>query len=507
MNKIVECVPNFSEGRRKEVVDAIINSILAGGNVKLIDREMDADHNRSVITFVGEPEECVNAAFAGVKKAAELIDLNKHTGEHPRIGATDVVPFIPVKNINMEECVELANKLGKKIADELSIPVYLYEEAATRPRRKNLANIRKGQFEGLKTAIEEDTERKPDFGEARIHPTAGATVVGARYYLIAFNVNLRTDDLSIAKKIAKSIRLKNGGFRFIKAMGFAIKERGIVQVSMNMTNYQKTSLFHAFEFIKREAERYGVLISGSELVGLTPMEAIIDIADYYLRFENSIKDQILENKIWENEGILPKGYLSSLSSDSPAPGGGSVAALDAAQAAALAEMVARLTVGKKKYAEFGDEMKDIIKKSSELRQIFTDRIQKDIDAFNEVMKAYKMPKGTDEEKTVRKEAIKEATVKAIDSPMEIIENSIPLFEILYKLAMHGNINAISDVGVASLNIQTAFKSAAYNVYINFIPSLNEQYVKDTKKKIASVKMQMEEYVEKIDKKVSGIIGI
>ncbi|NIA23424.1 MAG: glutamate formimidoyltransferase, partial [Proteobacteria bacterium] len=319
MNKIVECVPNFSEGRRKEVVDAIINSILAGGNVKLIDREMDADHNRSVITFVGEPEECVNAAFAGVKKAAELIDLNKHTGEHPRIGATDVVPFIPVKNINMEECVELANKLGKKIADELSIPVYLYEEAATRPRRKNLANIRKGQFEGLKTAIEEDTERKPDFGEARIHPTAGATVVGARYYLIAFNVNLRTDDLSIAKKIAKSIRLKNGGFRFIKAMGFAIKERGIVQVSMNMTNYQKTSLFHAFEFIKREAERYGVLISGSELVGLTPMEAIIDIADYYLRFENSIKDQILENKIWENEGILPKGYLSSLSSDSPAP--------------------------------------------------------------------------------------------------------------------------------------------------------------------------------------------
>ena len=507
MNKIVECVPNFSEGRRKEVVDAIINSILAGGNVKLIDREMDADHNRSVITFVGEPEECVNAAFAGVKKAAELIDLNKHTGEHPRIGATDVVPFIPVKNINMEECVELANKLGKKIADELSIPVYLYEEAATRPRRKNLANIRKGQFEGLKTAIEEDTERKPDFGEARIHPTAGATVVGARYYLIAFNVNLRTDDLSIAKKIAKSIRLKNGGFRFIKAMGFAIKERGIVQVSMNMTNYQKTSLFHAFEFIKREAERYGVLISGSELVGLTPMEAIIDIADYYLRFENSIKDQILENKIWENEGILPKGYLSSLSSDSPAPGGGSVAALDAAQAAALAEMVARLTVGKKKYAESGDEMKDIIKKSSELRQIFTDRIQKDIDAFNEVMKAYKMPKGTDEEKTVRKEAIKEATVKAIDSPMEIIENSIPLFEILYKLAMHGNINAISDVGVASLNIQTAFKSAAYNVYINFIPSLNEQYVKDTKKKIASVKMQMEEYVEKIDKKVSGIIGI
>ncbi|HFD04995.1 MAG TPA: glutamate formimidoyltransferase [Firmicutes bacterium] len=507
MNKIVECVPNFSEGRRKEVVDAIVDAITAGGNVRLIDREMDADHNRSVVTFVGEPEECVNAAFAGVKRAAELIDLNKHTGEHPRIGATDVVPFIPVKNISMEECVELANKLGKKIADELSIPVYLYEEAATKPSRKNLANIRKGQFEGLKKAIEEDPERKPDFGYAKIHPTAGATVVGARYYLIAFNVNLRTDDLSIAKKIAKSIRFKNGGFRFIKAMGFAIKERGIVQVSMNMTNYQKTSLFHAFEFIKREAERYGVLIAGSELVGLTPMEAIIDVADYYLRFENPIKEQILENKIWEDEGILPKGYLSSLSSDSPAPGGGSVAALDAAQAAALAEMVARLTVGKKKYAEFENEMKDIIKKSSELRQLFTDRIRKDIDAFNEVMKAYKMPKETDEEKAIRKEAIKEATIKAIDSPMEIIENSIPVFEILYKLAIHGNTNAISDVGVASLNMQTAFKSAAYNVYINFIPSLSEDYIEEKKEKIISVKTKIEEYAEKIEKKVSEKIGI
>ncbi len=507
MNKIVECVPNFSEGRNREVVDAIVDSIVSGGNVRLIDREMDADHNRSVITFVGEPEECLNAAFAGVKKAAELIDLNTHKGEHPRIGATDVVPFIPVKDVTMEECVELANKLGKRIADELSIPVYLYEEAATKPSRKNLANIRKGQFEGLKTAIESDPERKPDFGEAKIHPTAGATVVGARYYLIAFNVNLRTDDLSVAKKIAKSIRFKNGGFRYIKAMGFAIKERGIVQVSMNMTNYQKTSLYHAFEFIKREAERYGVLIAGSELVGLTPMEAIIDVADYYLRFENPIKEQILENKIWEDEGILPKGFLSALSSNSPAPGGGSVAALNAAQAAALAEMVARLTVGKKKYIEYSDEMKEIIGKASSLRQLFTDRIQKDIDAFNEVMKAYKMPKETEEEKAARREAIKEATIKAIDSPMEIVNNTLEMFEILEKLSLHGNTNAISDVGVAALNMKTAFESAAYNVYINFIPSLDDVYKNEIKEKIASVRTAVENHTEKISKKVNEIIGI
>ena len=507
MSKIVECVPNFSEGRRKDVVDAIVNSIVSGGNVRLIDREMDGDHNRSVITFVGEPEECLNAAFEGVRKAAELIDLNKHHGEHPRIGATDVVPFIPVKDVTMEECVELANRLGKRIADKLSIPVYLYEEAATKPSRKNLANIRKGQFEGLKTAIESDPERKPDFGEAKIHPTAGATVVGARYYLIAFNVNLRTDDLSVAKKIAKSIRFKNGGFRYIKAMGFAIKERGIVQVSMNMTNYQKTSLYHAFEFIKREAERYGVLIAGSELVGLTPMESVIDVAGYYLRFENPINNQILENKIWEDQSILPKRFLSLLSSNSPAPGGGSAAALNAAQAVALAEMVARLTVGKKKYIDYNEEMNDIIAKASTLRKVFTERMEKDIDAFNEVMSAYKMPKDTEEEKTARREAIREATIKAIDSPMEIVNNTVEVFEILYKLSLHGNKNAISDVGVASLNMKTAFESASYNVYINFISSLSDDYVRETKGKIASVRMKVREYSEKIEDKVKETIGI
>jgi len=506
MSKIVECVPNFSEGRNKEIVDSIVNEIITAGNVRLIDREMDADHNRSVITFVGEPEECLKSAFASVKKASELIDLNKHKGEHPRIGATDVVPFIPVKGVSMEECVELANKLGEKIASKLNIPVYLYEEAARIPERRNLAKIRKGQFEGLKSKIEIDLTRKPDFGEAKIHPTAGATVVGARYYLIAFNVNLRTDDLNIAKKIAKSIRFKNGGFRYIKAMGFAIKERGIVQVSMNMTNYQKTSLYHAFEFVKREAERYGVLISGSELVGLTPMEAVIDIADYYIRFENPIHEQILENKIWEEGGIIPNEFLLSLSSDSPAPGGGSVAAMNAAQSAALAEMVARLTAGKKNYEEYNDEMSNIIKKASNLKNIFTERIQKDIDAFNEVMTAFKMPKNTDDEKAIRKEMIKKATIGAIDSPMEIVNHSLEMVDILKILSEHGNKNAISDVGVASENMQAAFKSAVYNVYINFTPSLGEEFIKNKKKEIDNINKEIKLSVNIITKNVESSIG-
>ncbi|HDM22212.1 MAG TPA: glutamate formimidoyltransferase, partial [Methanomicrobia archaeon] len=249
----------------------------------------------SVITFIGDPESVEEAAFRGCKKASELIDLNKHKGEHPRMGATDVIPFIPVSDVSMKECVSIAEKLGERIWNELKIPVYLYEEAARTPERKNLADIRKGEFEWLKENIE---KRPPDFGD-RIHPTAGATAVGAREFLIAFNVNLNTNDLSIAKKIAKAVRFKSGGFRYVKALGFEIKERGIVQVSMNLTNYKKTPIYRVFEAIKSEADRYGVSIIGSELIGLAPMDALLDVADFYLRLENFKKTQVLERRIWE----------------------------------------------------------------------------------------------------------------------------------------------------------------------------------------------------------------
>ncbi len=293
--KIVECVPNFSEGRNIENINRIIDAIKSVEGVKVLDTESDKDHNRSVITFIGDPESVEEAAFRGCKKASELIDLNKHKGEHPRMGATDVIPFIPVSDVSMKECVSIAEKLGERIWNELKIPVYLYEEAARTPERKNLADIRKGEFEWLKENIE---KRPPDFGD-RIHPTAGATAVGAREFLIAFNVNLNTNDLSIAKKIAKAVRFKSGGFRYVKALGFEIKERGIVQVSMNLTNYKKTPIYRVFEAIKSEADRYGVSIIGSELIGLAPMDALLDVADFYLRLENFKKTQILERRIWE----------------------------------------------------------------------------------------------------------------------------------------------------------------------------------------------------------------
>jgi len=299
--KLVECVPNFSEGRRPEVIDEIVGAMMAVDGVTLFDKEMDADHNRAVITITGEPEAVLDGVFRGIAKAKDLIDLTTHEGEHPRMGATDVVPFVPVRDMTMKECVELARRLGARVGDELEIPVYLYEHAATRPSRQNLATVRKGQFEGLRDEIGTDPERDPDFGPKKIHPTAGAVAIGAREFLVAYNINLGTADLSIAKKIAKSIRLSGGGLKYVKAMGFEIKDRGIVQVSINMVNYKGTPLFRVFEMVKSEAERYGVPVIGSEIVGVVPVDALVDCAEFYLRLESFQREQVFENRLAESE--------------------------------------------------------------------------------------------------------------------------------------------------------------------------------------------------------------
>jgi glutamate formiminotransferase len=297
VRNIVECIPNFSEGRRSDVIDQIVDAIKSTSGAVLLDRESDPDHNRSVITFVASPEVVVDAAIAGAKKAAELIDLNKHTGEHPRMGATDVIPFVPISGVTMEDCVALARACGERMWSELGIPVYLYEKAATRPERENLANVRKGQFEGIREEIATNDARVPDFGERRVHPTAGVTAVGARPPLIAYNVNLATADIEIANKIARAVRHQSGGLRYVKALGFALKDRGIVQVSMNMVNFEGTPLFRAFEMIKREAERHGVAVVGSEIVGLVPQRALNAVADFYLQLENFSESQILEQRL------------------------------------------------------------------------------------------------------------------------------------------------------------------------------------------------------------------
>jgi len=261
--------------------------------------QMDANHNRAVVTFIGDRKAVGEAAFRGAQKAIELIDLNVHRGEHPRIGALDVCPFVPISGVTMEDCVAIARAVGERIAKELKVPVYLYEEAATRPDRRALPDIRKGEFEGLREAVKKDPSHAPDFGPRELHPTAGATVVGARAPLIAFNVNLGTSDVKIAKNIAKAIRESDGGLKFVRAKGFELKDRGIVQVSMNMTNYKGTPLFRAYELIKAESERYGVAIVGSEIVGLVPLEAVVDVAGFYLKLEDFKVEQILETRLWE----------------------------------------------------------------------------------------------------------------------------------------------------------------------------------------------------------------
>lgn len=299
MGKLVECVPNFSEGRRSEVIEAIVGEVKKVKGVKLLDVKPDASHNRTVVTFVGEPQDVKLAAFMACAKACELIDMEQQHGGHPRVGATDVIPFIPVKEVSMEECVQLANELGSEIADKLGIPVYMYEEAAKVPSRRRLPDVRKGEYEGLKEEISKP-ERQPDYGQPKMHPTAGATVVGARQFLVAYNINLGTNDLSIAKRIADSIREVKGGFKYVRAMGVMLEDRDIAQVSINMVNYTGTPLFRVFETVKSEAARYGVNIIGSELIGVTPMQALLDVAEFYLRLENFGRKQVFEENLAED---------------------------------------------------------------------------------------------------------------------------------------------------------------------------------------------------------------
>lgn len=294
--KLVESVPNFSEGRRENVVRALVAEAEKYDGIWVLDWSMDADHNRSVVTLIGTPDKIVDALFDMVKKASELIDLRHHEGEHPRMGATDVIPFVPVMNMTMEECIELSKKLGKRIGEELKIPVYLYERSATKPERENLANIRKGEFEGFFEKIK-DPNWKPDFGPDEVHPTAGVVAVGAREYLIAYNVNLATNDLSIAKKIAKAVRHISGGFRYVKAIGLELKEKGVVQVSMNLTNYKKSPIFRVFETIKREAARYGVNVLESEIIGMVPLQAVLDSFMWYLQVNDFDINRVIEQKV------------------------------------------------------------------------------------------------------------------------------------------------------------------------------------------------------------------
>ena len=466
-NRIIECIPNFSESRRPQVVDAIEDVIRSVKGIYTLDRHMDDDHNRTVITFAGNPEGVGEAAFLAIAKAAELIDLDKHSGEHPRIGATDVVPFVPISGVTMDECVELARAVGKRVGEELEIPIYLYENAATRPDRVNLATLRKGEYEGLKKAIREDPQRAPDFGPARLGK-AGATVIGARSPLIAYNIYLTTDDVTIAEKIAKRVRHSSGGLRFVKALGMLVD--GQAQVSMNLTDYTSTALETVVETIRREAQRFGVAIKYSELVGLIPETALIQAAKWYLQLDGFTPEQVLERRLLDamKSGPANEPFLDELAAGTATPGGGAAAAYAGAMAAGLVAMVARLTTGKKKYASVKAQMEQIIADADDLREKLQAAMQADIVAFEAVLAAFRLPKSAQAEKEARDKAIEQATLHAAEVPLGICRLAVKSLNLAAQVAQEGNLNAASDAGTAAALAIAALRGAGANVRINLL---------------------------------------
>jgi glutamate formiminotransferase / formiminotetrahydrofolate cyclodeaminase len=481
MNRIVECVPNFSEGRRPEVIDAIVEAITSVGNVYLLGREMDADHNRAVITIAGSPGSIGQAAVRGVETAMHHIDLTRHRGEHPRIGAADVVPFIPIRGVSLAECVEIARKTGQEIASRCRIPVYLYEAAATRPERTNLENIRRGQFEGLSDEISRNPDRKPDFGEPRIHPTAGATVVGARKPLIAYNINLNTSDVAIAKYIAKRVRFSSGGFRYVKAMGVLLKDRNQAQVSMNLTDFEQTSIEVVFETVRREAERYGVSVGSSEIVGLIPNKAIQRAAEFFLRIENFRPEMVLENRLEEvmssgqtarpdssNEATSThfadsvRSFVEKVASPEPIPGGGSVAALAGALGAALGQMAIRITKEKKNYLEHADRYADALDRLAPYTSTLLELIDADSEAYARVMTAYKLQKDSPE----REKAIQDGLIRATEIPSRTANCAAEALRVLEQVRPIIHLNVTSDLQVGMQMLRSCLRGAIANMRTN-----------------------------------------
>ncbi len=485
---LVECVPNFSEGRDSANVDAIVEAMKFPG-VYLLDREMDSDHNRCVITMVGEREAIQEAAIRGVGRAAELIDLTKHQGAHPRMGAADVVPFIPIDGVTIEDCVAMARHVGAEIAKRFQIPVYLYEAAAATPERQNLENIRRGQFERIRADIATNPARKPDFGESRVHPTAGATVVGARKALIAYNVFLNTPDVDIAKKIAKAVRFSSGGLRFVKGAGFLV--RGLAQVSMNLTDFEQTPIHRVFEFVKREAARYGVVPVSSEIVGLIPKRALEQAAEWFLQVENFDSSLILENRLASvmsgkmavgglRAGVEP--FIEQLAAPTATPGGGSAAAASGAMAAALASMVASMSRGKKAYLQYESQLSEAIARLGRLREELKAAIDADAESYNLVMKAYNAAKEVSDGGAAIASALKHAT----SVPLGVAERVFEVGNITTSLRPITNPNMKSDLTTAIALANAAVEGALANVEINLDSLRDEAFVIETRKRVAAL---------------------
>jgi glutamate formiminotransferase len=455
-----------------------------------------------VITLAGDPDAVGEAAILGTGRAMELIDMNHHTGAHPRVGATDVVPFIPIEGVTVEDCVALARRVGGEIWKRYRIPIFFYEAAATRPERVNLENVRRGQFEGLREEMKKNHDRQPDVGEPKLHPTAGVTVVGARKFLVAYNVNLNTSDISVANKIAKAIRFSSGGLRYVKSMGVELKARNLAQVSINLTDFENTPMHRVYEMVKREAARYGAVPVGSEIVGLVPKKAIEMAADYFLQLEDFSPSQVFENKLAAAlTGVpletkdgklanLARPFLDAVAEPTATPGGGTVSAYAAAMAAALGQMVAGLSRKKKSQAKHADKLSehlDVLRKTADE---LAEAIDRDAASYDAVMKAFKLPQGNAGETRHREEVIQKATKGAAEVPLEVAEKAVALQERLAQLEVVAAAAMKSDLLVARLMAVAGAKGALANVEINLDGLKDGAYVAAMKHRVAELRKRL-----------------
>jgi len=561
MQKLIECVPNFSEGRDLDVIRQITGTIESVDGVSLLDVDPGASTNRTVVTFVGGPEATVEAAFRAIQKAAELIDMRKHKGAHPRMGATDVCPFIPVSNVSWEEAIACAKQLGRRVGEELNIPVYLYEKAAKDKSRANLSVIRAGEYEGFFEKIRQ-REWKPDFGPAVLNEKWGATVIGARDFLVAYNVNLNTKAVRRANSVAFDVREQGrvktedgtpsgkpildangeavripGMLKHIKAIGWFVKEYGIAQVSMNLTNIEETPLHVAFDACVEAASKRGLRVTGSEIVGMVPKKCLVDAGRYFLRTQKwsagaseeelidmavrsmglselkpfDPKEKVIEFKIESDsrKSLLKmnlREFCNETLSDSPAPGGGSVAALMGALGVSLGGMVANLSAGKRGWDDKIEYFSDWAVKAQQLKDELLALVDEDTAAFNKVMDAFGLPKESAEEKSARSVAVEQATKYAAEIPLKVMEMASRSYELLSEMAEKGNPTSISDVGVGALATRACIGGAALNVRINLAGLKDEKFKSSLLKKIQQFSADSDARFKEIDQIVEAKLG-
>jgi glutamate formiminotransferase/formiminotetrahydrofolate cyclodeaminase len=515
--KVVECVPNFSEGKRKDVIDALADAIRGVEGVRLLDIEFDPDHNRSVFTFIGEPKKVKEAALKAADIAVEKIDLTKHKGAHPRMGAVDVVPFIPLHGITIGECIELSKEFADEFSKKHGVPVYLYSKAATRPERVELPNIREGEFEGLRELIGTDESKTPDYGPDKIHPTAGATATGARNFLIAINFNLSTTNLEVAKTCADAVRATTGGFVNVQGIGLDLPAKNCVQVSLNLTHPKRTKIHQVLEVVRNEAKRFGATVVETEIVGMVPLFALLDALRYYLQPEKLDESMILDlyylggaedptEKTFTEMSMIEFG--NQVRRARATPGGGSVAAAIGSFGAALVCMVSGLSLTGRKFAAIKDEMIEHRHACEYDRGVLMDLIEKDSEAFDVVMEKLRLPAETAAQKKAKEEEIQKATIHAAEMPLNTMRHAFSALEHAKVVAAKGNINTITDSGCAAHSLMAAIEGAALNVRINLGNIKDKKFVdaaaKEVEKLIAEGKKMKEEILETVEARMNEL---